>query len=396
MTNTYCAIILAAGKGTRLLDTTKGIPKQFYEYEGIPLYTQSLITFRKIPFISSIVIVLPEMVDPQEIRNITHYSHEYGIPCYTVTGGETRGESVHNALRSMRNKCDVVIIHDSARPFFSATLVTSLCTYMEQDTSIVGVIPVIPVKDTIKVVDKSHIVKTLKRDSLVQVQTPQCFRYEEYMSAINKNVEYIPQATDDASLLEIAGYTIHTIKGEENNIKITTQEDMKKLDKPPIRKHKTTMGYDVHAYTKEGRPFVLGGIPITTPITIQAHSDGDVVLHAIIDALLALTDKGDIGTCFPDNNKEYEGISSILLLHSVLEILTPYKIAIEHIDITIVAQEPKIQSFIQKIKTNIAYLLRIAECDISVKATTEEKLGFTGKKEGIKAYAILSSTVEQS
>ena len=389
--NRYCAIILAAGQGLRLQEYTQGISKQFLLYKGLPLYMHSVELFRKISHVNTIIVALPQDSFEKEKLLLEQYSKEYGFCCLAVTGGATRIESMRNAASVLPKTCDKVYIHDAARPFTSANLIHALHIYLDKHKEIEGVIPTIAVKDTIKVVTENQVIETPDRNTLFCVQTPQYFRYKSLMNVLHTISEKDTFLTDDSSLFEQYGYTIHTIPGEERNIKITTVEDLEYIKEKKYPIIRTTMGYDVHAYDKNGRDYILGGINIETPEKIRAHSDGDVVLHALIDALLACTDKGDIGTCFPDTDNQYDGISSALLLHKVLEILQEYNIRIQYVDITIVAQVPKVKSYIPKIKTNIAYLLGLKEACVSIKATTEEHLGFTGRKEGVKAYALVTT-----
>lgn len=388
--NKYCAIILSAGQGLRLREYTQGVPKQFLVYKGLPLYMHSVELFRKIAHIHTIVIALPDEYLDEERSRLEEYSRIYGIPCIAVCGGSTRVESMKQALSCIPHTCKRVYVHDSARPFVTAHLIHSLHIYLDNHQEADGVIPVIPVKDTIKIVDNNSILCTPDRNTLFHAQTPQYFRYKTLVTAL-ENIDNSTSFTDDASILEYSNYSVHTIQGEEKNIKITTPEDIYHIEEKTYPISRTTMGYDVHAYDTEGRSYILGGIHIDTPERIRAHSDGDVVLHALIDALLACTDKGDIGTCFPDSDAQYEGISSTLLLHQVMELLREYRVTLVSVDITIVAQVPKVKNYIEKIRKNIAYLLRIKEDYVSIKATTEEYLGFTGRKEGVKAYALVTT-----
>ena len=388
--NKPCAIILAAGNSLRLRERTGGIAKQFISYKGIPLYMHSVELFRKIPYIDLVIITLPKENLHEEKSRIEKYSQQYGFPCIPTCGGSTRAESMKKALYILPKTCQTVYIHDAARPFASTHLIHTLYEFLESHNDSKGVIPVLTVTDTIKIVQDGKIISTPDRSCLFRAQTPQYFRYRSLMESINE-VTDVSFMTDDASFLEHCNLTVHTIPGEEKNIKITSPEDLSFLEEKKVPLIKTTMGYDVHAYDITGRDYILGGIRIDTPEKIRAHSDGDVVLHALIDALLACTDKGDIGTCFPDTDAMYEGISSALLLHEVLEITKINGISIQHVDITIVAQVPKLKQYMDKIKKNIAYLLNIQRECVSIKATTEEYLGFTGKKEGVKAYVLVTT-----
>ena len=411
------AIILAGGVGSRFTaslqeknDTTmsalcvsdtcgttkRSIPstlKQCLQYKGKPLYCASIDTFVALPFIRGIVIVLHASIIEQESTYIRSYLQERGIAYALAIGGATRYESMREGFSILPEECTAVFIHDAARPFFSAQLASTLhTTFIEKKAD--AVVPAIPLVDTIKEVQHGTVVKTPQRSSFRCIQTPQLFATRALKSAIAQQVPPYDAITDDAILLETAGYTVHIIEGERMNKKITTKEDLSLLIEPQTKYYKTALGYDVHAFIQGGKPLVLGGIPIPSSLGIKAHSDGDVVLHALIDALFSLIAERDIGYHFPDNNKEFEDIASTILLDTTLDMLRKKaQVELQHVDITIVMQKPKLVSHIPAIQHHIAYLLSIPEHSVSVKATTEEYLGFTGEQKGLKAYALVSAFV---
>ena len=199
-----------------------------------------------------------------------------------------------------------------------------------------------------------------------------------------------PEITDDAMLMEHAGHTVYVVQGEVNNIKITQPEDLELLHSPTQQIPCSGYGYDVHRFGGN-RPFILGGISIPTHLQIEAHSDGDVLLHALMDALLSCMCLGDIGTHFPDSNPKYQNISSSLLLDHVMDLWKKSSLTLCHVDLTIITQKPHINPFAKEITKNIARLLSISPTSVNTKATTEEKLGFTGKELGIKAVALVTA-----
>lgn len=415
--NNIWAIILAGGVGRRFTaslqkqgSTTVGtayIPstceatkhstthtlKQCLQYNGKPLYCASIDTFVALPFIRGVVIVLHPSIIEQESASIHSYLQERGVAYALSVGGATRYESMKEGFSLLPEDCTAVFIHDAVRPFFSAQLAHTLYTaFMEKGVD--AIVPAVPLVDTIKEVQHGTVVQTPQRSAYQCVQTPQLFATQALKYAITQQTPPYDTITDDASLLENAGYAVHVILGETMNKKITTKEDLSLLTAPQKKYYKTALGYDVHAFIQGGRPLVLGGIPVPSSLGIKAHSDGDVVLHALIDALFSLVAERDIGYHFPDTNKEFENIASTILLDTTLDILRKKAhVELQHVDITIVVQKPKLVSHIPAIQHHIAYLLSIPEHSVSVKATTEEYLGFTGEQKGLKAYALVSAFV---
>ncbi len=427
--HTY-ALLLAAGTGSRL--ATTHVKKQFIAYHGAPLWWESVKKFHNSPHIKGIVLVFPsddsEFTLACEEAEKLHAEHNLGIPFIYAKGGEKRYQSVFCGLEALPSSCTHVLIHDSARPFFSTTLVHHLISVLKSSENTVhAVIPAIHVTDTIKVVQEelhnyqqanSHcsddfgqcekVEKTLKRQSLRAVQTPQAFSVQELLAAhrqtqvvntnfiqntvdsVNPQQNYTREITDDAMLMEDAGHTVYIVHGEANNIKITHPEDLSLLEKPIQQIPCTAYGYDVHRFGGN-RPFILGGIAIPTPLLIEAHSDGDVLLHALMDALLSCMCLGDIGTHFPDTDSKYQNISSSLLLDHVMGLWKKSNLTLCHVDLTVITQKPKISPFTKEITKNIARLLSICPSCVNTKATTEEKLGFTGEGKGIKAVALVSA-----
>ncbi|KAF5029712.1 Bifunctional enzyme IspD/IspF [anaerobic digester metagenome] len=306
-----------------------------------------------------------------------------------VAGGERRQDSVRLGLAALPIGCGRVLVHDSARPFFSPTLVRALLDGLTD--SIDGVIPGLPVTDTVKHVEDDRILSTLRRDSLRAVQTPQLFPAALLRRVHERALAENWEVTDDASMVELAGGTVRIVPGEATNLKITNPEDLRVLASPtPAPVPCTGFGYDVHAYGGT-RPMVLGGMPIAGAPLVKAHSDGDVLLHALCDAILGCLGLGDIGEHFPDSDEKYDNISSAVLLSEVMDKARRMGLTITHVDLTVIAQTPRLSPHKAGIRANVARLMELADHQVNVKATTEEHLGFTGRKEGIKAVAVVTA-----
>lgn len=341
--------------------------------------------------VAGIVFVFPasQFDEAHEILADLHKHDDLGLPWVTASGGALRQDSVRLGLAALPVRPASVLVHDAARPFLSPALVRSVCQELAQGAA--GVIPAISVTDTIKTVENGRVTATLPRDGLAAVQTPQGFQLQTLLNAHAHALEAGLAVTDDASLLEALGFEVRVIQGEAANVKITRPEDLDLLrDEAPIPSIRTGMGYDVHRYG-QGRPMRLGGVSIPNAPEVLAHSDGDVLLHALSDALLGCACLGDIGQHFSDKDARFEGISSAILLHQVLDMVREAGCTPCHVDMTIVAQVPKLAPYREEIKKNVARLMGLPASSVNLKATTEEHLGFTGRSEGIKAYAVVTA-----
>lgn len=365
-------------------------PKQFLEFEDAPLFWRSAQTFAGMPDIAGIVFVFPPaMLDASaRIAEELVSRQPFGLPWKTAPGGKRRQDSVAAGLAALPKECDTVLVHDSARPFFSAGLATRLLDALSDE--IPAAIPALAVTDTVKEVESGRVVRTLDRSRLYAVQTPQAFRRDVLEAAHELSRSENLEATDDASLVEALGRPVAVVEGESGNVKITTPEDARLLDKEAVMIPVTGFGYDVHKYGP-GRPMVLGGVPIQGGPEVVAHSDGDVLLHALTDALLGCMGGGDIGQRFPDSDPAYAGMESSLFLREVLEDARRSGLEIVHADLTIIAQIPKVGPHRERIVKNVAALLGLPPERVAVKATTEEGLGFTGEKKGIKSVAVVTA-----
>lgn len=409
------AVIAAGGGGTRMAPAALRRPKQFLLHQGLPLYYLSALTFSRCARVAGIVFVLPAGHLREEENRLRALNENFpagahgensppeeaglalspvspaplGLPWKIVEGGATRRDSVYNGLRALPPHCAFVLIHDAARPFMSAALAQRVIDGLEDGAD--GVIPGLPVTDTVKSARNGLIEATLERDTLFTVQTPQAFRLETLLRAHERAREEGREATDDAGLLEHYGRRVRIVPGESANRKITTSEDLALLQEPaPAPATCCGYGYDVHRYGGE-RPMKIGGVSIPGAPGIIAHSDGDVLLHALMDAILGCACLGDIGGLFPDSDPAFDNINSAVLLDEVLRRARAAGLEPVQADCTIIAQTPRIAPHAPAIRRNLARLLALDESRINIKATTEEGLGFTGERRGIKAVVLLTA-----
>lgn len=385
-------VLLAAGSGSRLAEALEGRAKQFLPFEGAPLYWRPARVFARSGAVGGIVFVFPQdsrAVECERIAALTS-GDDLGIPWLAVSGGPQRQDSVRLGLSAVPRTVRHVLIHDAARPFLTPRLVHRVCAALKDGAC--AVIPGLAVTDTIKLVDAAApdlVGRTLARQLLRAVQTPQGFDAALLREAHEHAGE--GAATDDASLMEVSGHKVRIIPGEAENVKITNPADLTLLRGPEPQKLPCSgLGYDVHRFGGE-RPLRLGGVEIPGADGLIAHSDGDVLLHALMDAILGAAALGDIGQHFPDSDPALAGISSALLLDRVLELSHHTGLEICHVDLTLVAQKPKIAPWREEIRANVARLLGLGKNQVNLKATTEEGLGFTGRGEGIKAWALVSA-----
>ncbi len=386
--NKVMAIVAAAGKGTRLCSDE---PKQFIKIGEEPMICKSVRPFLENEVVDALYVVVPKGYE------------EYSRTCFEkhinakerkklveiLSGGKERQDSIYNALRyidNMEKDNWIVLIHDGARPFVSSDLINRVV----DDTYEAGaVIPTLPITDTVRI-RRDDILEVIDRNMLSITQTPQAFRRDIIMDAYRKAIEKSYYGTDDAQLVQWAGYRVSTVTGDVRNKKITVKEDLdqilnKKNDMISIPR--IGMGYDVHRLV-EGRKLILGGVEIPFKKGLDGHSDADVLVHAIMDSLLGAAGEGDIGIHFPPEDIRYKGVSSIVLLKKVKEILNEKLYVIGNIDATLICEKPKIKEYAMEMKKNICQALSVNECRVNIKATTTEKLGFEGRGEGIAAEAI--------
>lgn len=379
-------IIAAAGNSSRM---GAGVDKQFVMLAGKPVLWHTVNAFAQLPQIRQMLVT----VSPGNADRVSALLQQMGvgIPWQVVAGGAERQDSVRNALELVSPSVELVMVHDGARPFVeSSCVLKSMQAAAETGAAVVAV----PVKDTIKCSDAAgNVEQTLDRSRLWQVQTPQTFRRELLIKAHEQAAVAGVVATDDAALVEWAGGSVNLVRGSYYNFKVTTPEDLVlaeavAAERSGRRMQRVGFGYDVHQFVA-GRPLMLGGVEVPHDRGLEGHSDADVLLHAISDALLGAAGLGDIGKHFPDTDPLYKGISSLLLLREVCRKLNEAGYKTQNLDAVIAAQEPKLAPFIARMNETIAAALDISVAQVNVKATTTERLGFVGRKEGIAAQAVV-------
>ncbi len=395
MQNECWGIILAAGQGSRMAEATGGEAKQFLRWKGAPLWWQSAQAMAASPLIHGLVFVFPpdRKEEAEDELHQLDRAYSLGVRIAVAEGGARRQDSVRHGLEALPDECSSVLVHDSARPFLSTALVTHLADTLRQalPSGVMGVIPGLAVTDTIKQVDGSaHVTGTPARAQLRAVQTPQAFPAGALREAHARALREGWDVTDDASIMEQSGLPVLVIEGDPANIKITNPQDLAMLNESKPLFPCCGYGYDVHAYGGD-RPLMLGGVPVGGEFLVRAHSDGDVLLHALMDAILGCLAAGDIGHLFPDNDPKFENISSVVLLDHVLSLAAEAGLRLCHVDLTVIAQKPKLAPHADAIRRNVARLLDLPLDHVAFKATTEEKLGFTGELKGLKAVALVSA-----
>jgi 2-C-methyl-D-erythritol 4-phosphate cytidylyltransferase/2-C-methyl-D-erythritol 2,4-cyclodiphosphate synthase len=344
---------------------------------GRPILSHSLACFDSMDEIAEVVVVT-NLRDQEAMAKLVGMDVVHK-EAKVVLGGVERQDSVYFGLKALSEDTEWVIIHDGARPFITPDLVRRGLVATREYLA-VGI--AVRVKDTIKKVKDGLVIETPDRSLLWAMQTPQIFSYALIVQAHEEARSKGVTSTDDCALLESMGHPVHIVEGDYANLKITTPEDL-----PRPNKTRVGFGYDVHRFVV-GRPLILGGVTIPSEKGLLGHSDADVVTHAVMDALLGAMGLGDIGELFPDTDPKYEGISSIVLLEEVLSVMEQERLELGNLDITIMAQRPKLGPWKGSIKTKLAQTLAVRESEISVKATTTEGLGFVGREEGIAAQVV--------
>lgn len=375
------AVVVAAGQGLR---AGGEIPKQFRRIAGETLLERALSAFAEAPDVTFVQpVIRPDDVDL--VRRLTSGMNVLE----PVAGGATRQASVRAGLEALASCApNIVLVHDAARPFASASLITRAIAAAEKTGA---AIPALPVTDTVKRIDNTGTIEaTLDRNSIRLVQTPQAFAFPALFDAHRRALaQGRDDFTDDAALAEWAGIKVSVFAGEPGNIKFTTPEDFARaeaIQSAGLGDVRTGSGLDVHAFGP-GDHVTLGGIRIPHIQALTGHSDADVALHALTDAILGALADGDIGAHFPPSDPQWRGASSDRFLTFAVERVRMRGGRIAHLDLTIVCEAPRIGEHRDRMRANIANLAGIRIERVGVKATTSEKLGFTGRGEGIAAYA---------
>ncbi len=374
-------VVVAAGRGMRAGGDR---PKQFRPIGGDPMLRRTLLMFAEHPMVGLVQPVIHP--DDQDLFRDAVAALETLPPAF---GGATRQASVRAGLEALiQRKPAIVLVHDAARPFASATLVSRA---IEAARTRGAAVPALPVSDTVKRVDaQGQVAETIDRSTLRLVQTPQAFAYGPLLDAhLRAAAQGRDDFTDDAALAEWAGMTVSVFAGEPGNIKITDPADFVRaeaMDFAALGDIRTAGGLDVHAFGP-GDHVMLGGLRIPHDQALTGHSDADVVLHALTDALLGALAEGDIGAHFPPSDPQWRGASSDRFLRFAIERVKARGGRIAHLDVTVVCEAPRIGPHRDAMRAKIAELAGVAVERVAVKATTSEKLGFTGRGEGIAATA---------
>ncbi len=383
-------LILAGGKGERAKKGNKTLPKQHMDFNNISPLRYLLKNISKMNEISSITVVISKdnikeyRRDIRGIKNLRKY----------VIGGKTRKDSSLKGIKNLKNefgnkKNQKVLIHDAARPFISKKIILqSIKNLKKYDATC----PYIKIEDTLKSIGSGNKIKDIDRNKLISLQTPQGFDLNEIFELHKKNKkEYI---TDDFSLITNEELSFKLIKGSKDNFKITTYEDLLIFKNIILSKKKTLVGigFDIHAFT-DGNEIILGGVKLKSKYKLLAHSDGDVLLHSITDAILGAIGKNDIGFHFPPSKSKYKNSNSILFLNKAMDFVRKYNGKIINLDINLICDYPKINPIKLKLKKNLSNLIGLEINKINIKATTTEDQGFINFKNGIASQAIISIEV---
>ena len=378
-------IVVAAGSSTRM-----GCAKQDISLCGEPVLLRTLRVLQSVPAVDELLLV----ARPEDMERYRALASAAGITKLhtAVPGGSSRQRAVQCGLAALPPQAVLVGIHDGARPLVTAETVAAVIA-AAADSGAAAL--AVPVKDTLKRADAAgRVTDTVDRTALWRVQTPQVFARRAFCEAMQAAVQAGEDMTDDCQLMERAGYPVQLVPGRESNLKLTTPEDVP-LAWAILRAEKmeeaTTMrighGYDVHRLVPE-RPLILGGVTVPYERGLLGHSDADVLTHAIMDALLGAAGLGDIGGLFPDTDPAYAGADSLQLLQVVAQRVAAAGYSIGNIDATLLAQQPKLKPYIPAMRERLAAACGVPVPAVSVKATTEEGLGFTGSGEGMAAHAV--------
>jgi 2-C-methyl-D-erythritol 4-phosphate cytidylyltransferase / 2-C-methyl-D-erythritol 2,4-cyclodiphosphate synthase len=382
------ALIVAAGRGVRAAGED-GRPKQYYPIGGVPMLSRSIAAFAAHPAVDEILVV----IHPHDAALYAAASEPHAKRLRrAVQGGARRQDSVRAGLEALASEApSSVLIHDAARPFVSAELISRVIGTLDAHQ---GVLPGLPVTDTLKWVARGQVVGTDEREQLWRAQTPQGFRFDAILAAHRAAArEPAREFTDDAGVAEWFGLDVALVEGAEDNRKLTTPEDLQRADellKPRGVGGSATVrvgqGYDVHAFGA-GDAVILCGVTIPHPKKLIGHSDADVGLHALTDALLGTIAEGDIGVHFPPSDARWRGVASEVFLKHAASLVRERGGAIVHADITLLCEAPRIGPYRDLMRSRIAAMLGVEPAQVSIKATTNEGLGFIGRGEGIAAMA---------
>ncbi|WP_261722489.1 2-C-methyl-D-erythritol 4-phosphate cytidylyltransferase [Wolbachia pipientis] len=385
----YAALIVAAGIGKRCKTS---VPKQYMKLAGKPVLCHAIEKFLVSKYVDYIRVVINENHEEyyNEAITVSVKSTKLLNPIY---GGKTRQESVKLGLESFEQmSIQFIIVHDACRPFVSSIFIDRLIAYMgDCHHKYAGIVPAVALADTVSLVNNSVIESTLCRTKLKAIQTPQIFNFQELLLCHKSTNKMF---TDDSSLMVANQRNVITIHGEKNNFKLTTKEDINMAQF--IQKFLVGTGYDIHRFIKPQDCsqclIKICGVEIEHDMAIDAHSDGDVAIHAIVDAILGALGCGDIGEHFPPSSSTWKGCDSSHFLDFAIKKAEESGYSVSNLDVTLVCEQPKISPYRDTMKKSIAKILGISDEFVSIKATTAERLGSIGRQEGISAHVIVLMT----
>jgi len=374
------SVIIAAGGAGRRLGGAK--PKQLLDIGGGSMLSHSLRAFLDHPRVAEVVLVkpagplalvLPDVSSTQKLR--------------TVDGGARRQDSVANGFDAADAGSEVILVHDAARPFVTADLISRTIDAAAEHGAAIAALQS---RDTVKKVDAGVIVDTIPRETIYLAQTPQGFRRDVLAAAVQLGRDGV-EATDEAGLAERAGFKVHVVDGDPGNVKITTEEDLVAARQrtggatPALQRIGT--GYDLHRLV-EGRPLVIGGVTIPFDKGPLGHSDGDVACHAVTDAILGAVSLGDIGRHYPDTDPKWKGADSLALLADAARMVREAGYQVMNVDLTVILERPKIKDAIDEMRSRLASAIGIDRGAISIKGKTNEGVDAVGRGEAIAAHAV--------
>ena len=370
------ALLVAAGQGSRV---GGDVPKQYVPLAGVPMLRRTVQVLAASGQIDDIRVVIGAGQDDLYLAAVDGLGLEKQIQ-----GGATRQDSVRRGLEALAASApDFVLIHDAARPLVSPRVIAGVCDALRNGAR--AAIPLLAVADTLKKKDGSHWITT-PRDGLFRAQTPQGFVFADILKAHRDHAA--TDVTDDMALAELAGLSITATPGDEMNLKVTTKEDFVMAERLlGGGETRTGMGYDVHRFCP-GDHIWLCGLKVPHDHGLEGHSDADAGLHALTDAILGAIGQGDIGQHFPPTDERWRGAASWKFLDHAASLVSKAGGAILHCDVTVICERPKVGPHREAMRARIAEILKLDISRVSVKATTTEGLGFTGRREGLAAQAI--------
>jgi 2-C-methyl-D-erythritol 4-phosphate cytidylyltransferase/2-C-methyl-D-erythritol 2,4-cyclodiphosphate synthase len=379
------ALVVAAGNGSR---AGGDLPKQYTPLSGKALLAHAIDNLRH-PRIDEVRVV----IGPGQEALYQEAIGERALPS-PITGGAARQQSVRNGLEALASEGGVerVLIHDAARPFLPPRVIDALLGSLEAKD---GAVPVLPVVDSLARAG-SGLGEAVSRDALVRVQTPQAFRFDTILAA-HRAWSGNGDATDDAQVARASGVDVALVEGDVALEKLTFPEDFARAEERLAAKlvSRTGLGFDVHAFS-DGEELWLAGLLIPHSRGLKGHSDADVVLHTLTDAILGAIGEGDIGDHFPPSDPQWRGAASSIFLEHARDLVAKRGGRIDHVDVTVICEAPRIGLYRDAMRERVAALLRLPVTRVSIKATTTERLGFTGRGEGIAAQAVATVRIPEA